>query len=92
MSVFTNTFQTLLKHHAVLMEPVLIGFLYRHSVALKSTLYIFLRKYHLFDTNSPIYFCAGVSLNIHSFIHSFIISFIHSTVYYYFLFILVGTK
>ena len=80
MSVFTNTLQTLLKHHAVLMEPVLIGILYRHSVALKSTLYIFLCKYHLFDTNSLIYFCAGVLLNIHSFIH------------HYFLFILVGTK
>ena len=30
--------------------------------------FYFLCKYHLFDTEYPINFCAGVSLNIHSFI------------------------
>ena len=38
-------------------------------------------KYHLFVTQYLIYFCAGVSLNIHSFIHSFIHPSIHSSIH-----------
>ena len=40
------------------------SFLYRMNMVKFGSLY------HLFDTQSPIYFCAGVSLNNHSFILS----------------------